>query len=166
MTEGLAIDIDLAAQRLCLRDGARVLAAYPVSTARNGPGERMNSECTPRGRHAIAEKIGDGAEPGTVFVGRVPTGEIYTPALAAAHPGRDWILTRILWLEGLEEGVNRGGEVDSKARYIYIHGTPEETDMTRPGSRGCVRMRNADLVALFARVGVGTPVTIRDGGTA
>lgn len=162
MTEALAIDIDLDRQRLRLVEGARTLAEYPVSTARNGPGERMHSECTPRGRHAIAEKIGAGAAAGTVFVGRVPTGEIYTPALAAEHPGRDWILTRILWLEGLEPGVNRGGDLDSKARYIYIHGTPDETDMTRPGSRGCVRMRNADIIALFDLVEVGTRVAIVD----
>ena len=163
MIEKLSLAVDLARQRLLVRVGPRVLAEYSVSTARNGPGERMHSECTPRGRHAIAEKIGAGAPAGAVFVGRVPTGEIYTPALAAAQPERDWILTRILWLEGLEPGVNRGGEVDSKARYIYIHGTPDETDLSRPGSRGCVRMRNADLIALFERVEIGTPVSIHDG---
>lgn len=155
------VDIDLASQRLRLFDGTVLVAEYPVSTARNGPGEQLDSECTPRGRHVIAAKIGAGAAPGTVFVGRVPTGEIYSPAFAATQPpGRDWILTRILWLSGCEPGFNQGGDRDTQARYIYLHGTPDETALGRIGSRGCVRMRNADIIALFERVDIGTHVQI------
>lgn len=124
----------------------------------------MHSGCTPRGKHVIAEKIGGGAEINTVFVGRCPTGEIYSPALRRQHPGRDWILTRILWLRGVERGVNRGGEVDSYNRYIYIHGAPDDVPMGTPGSAGCIRMRNKDIIALFERVQVGTPVKIQEAG--
>jgi lipoprotein-anchoring transpeptidase ErfK/SrfK len=156
------IEIDLARQELRLVAGDRAVACYPVSTARNGPGERVDSECTPRGAHAIDEKIGAGCAPNTVFVGRCPTGEIYDEALARRHPGRDWILTRILWLRGLEPGRNAGEGCDTRARYIYIHGTPDSAVLGRPGSRGCIRMRNADIVALFDRVEVGTRVDIRE----
>jgi lipoprotein-anchoring transpeptidase ErfK/SrfK len=155
------LEIDLARQRLRHYEGGRLVREYWVSTARNGPGEVMHSECTPRGRHAIAEKIGAGAPLNSVFVGRRPTGEIWSPAFAATQPaGRDWILTRILWLAGLEPGVNQGGEVDSHARYIYLHGTPDDTALGRPGSRGCVRMRNRDIVELFERVEVGDEVLL------
>jgi len=155
------LEIDILRQRLRHYAGGRLLREYWVSTARNGPGEVMNSECTPRGRHAICEKIGADAPPGSVFVGRQPTGEIYSPAFAATQPpGRDWILTRILWLSGLEAGVNLGGDVDSRARYIYLHGTPDETPLGVPGSRGCVRMRNRDIIELFDRVEVGDEVLL------
>lgn len=155
------IDVDIATQilRVAAPDGVR---EYPVSTAGNGPGELMDSECTPRGRHVVAEKIGDGLPVNAVLVGRVWTGEIYSPAMRAAEPGRDWILTRILWLSGCEPGRNLGGNVDSKSRYIYIHGTPDDTDMSVPGSRGCIRMRNTDLLALYDEVSVDTPVHIHD----
>lgn len=162
MASAERIEVDLGQQELRLLDDARVLARYAVSTARNGPGEIMNSECTPRGAHAIAEKIGAGCAPNTVFVARRPTGEIYDAEFAARHPGRDWILTRILWLTGLEPGFNAGGERDTHARYIYLHGTPDSTPLGVPGSRGCVRMRNADILELFERVEVGTRVDIRE----
>ncbi len=154
------VRIDLARQCLELRVRGAVRKTWPVSTAANGPGEREGSECTPRGGHVIRALIGAGAAPGTVFVGRRPTGECYTPALGAAHPGRDWILTRILWLSGTEPGRNRLGLVDTMRRYIYIHGCPDDTDMTVPGSRGCIRMRNDDVIGLFDRVAVGTRVVI------
>jgi len=154
------IEISIAEQQLrLLRDGV-VQRVYPVSTAANGAGERMHSERTPRGAHAVAEKIGAGEPAGTVFVGRRPTGERYSPALAAASPGRDWILTRILWLRGCEPGRNSGGEVDTRARYIYIHGCPDEVALDRPGSRGCIRMANEDICELFDLVHEGTPVSI------
>lgn len=156
------IDIDIGLQRLRLWQGGALLRVYSVSTARNGPGEREGSECTPRGLHRIAEKIGAGAPANTVFVARRPTGERYDPALRASHPGRDWILTRILWLEGCEPGRNRDGEVDSRRRFIYIHGSPDDVAMGVPGSRGCVRMRNTDVVELFDLVELGTPVDIRE----
>ena len=154
------VRIDLARQRLELHVHGRVRRTWPVSTAANGPGEQEGSECTPRGRHVIRAKIGAGAAPGTVFVARRPTGECYTPGLGAAHPGRDWILTRILWLSGTEPGRNRLGHVDTMRRYIYIHGCPDDADMTVPGSHGCIRMRNDDVIDLFDRVEAGTRVVI------
>lgn len=141
-------------------DQDRLLRRYSVSTASKGPGEQRGSNCTPRGQHIIRARIGGGLPSGTVFVGRRPTGEIHTPELAAAHPGRDWILSRILWLSGREPGVNRLGDVDTMRRYIYIHGCPDSAPMGVPGSIGCVRMRNADIIELFDLVLAGTPVEI------
>ena len=156
------IDISIAEQRLRLLDEAgEVLAGYPVSTALNGPGEKKNSGCTPRGKHIVRAKIGAGQPAGTVFIGRRPTGEVWSPELAAEHPARDFILSRILWLSGCEVGINRLGDVDSMQRYLYIHGTPDTEPMGIPRSHGCVRMRNKDVVELFERVPAGTPVTIR-----
>ncbi len=154
------VHVDLTRQRLELRVRGETCGTWPVSTAVNGPGERQGSECTPRGRHVIRARIGAGAPSGAVFVARRPTGERYTPALGAAHPGRDWILTRILWLSGTEPGRNRLGDVDTMRRYIYIHGCPDDADVTTPGSHGCIRMRNADVIDLFDRVEAGTPVVI------
>ncbi|MCC6302718.1 MAG: L,D-transpeptidase [Gammaproteobacteria bacterium] len=156
------VEVSIGGQRLRLREGARVLMDVPVSTARNGPGETADSECTPRGWHTVHAKIGADCPPNTVFVGRRPTGEIYSREYAAAAPGRDWILTRILWLEGLEPGRNCGGDVDSLRRYIYIHGTPDEVTLGAPGSRGCVRVRNDDVIRLFDLVEVGTRVNIEE----
>ncbi len=156
------IEIDIATQRLKLLTDDLCLQSYSVSTGLNGAGEKQDSFCTPRGSHVIAEKIGDGYAVNTVFVGRRPTGEIYSPELRGEDPDRDWILTRILWLEGTEEGKNRGGNVDSKDRYIYIHGSPDDVAMGRTGSRGCIRMHNSDVVELFDQVEVGVPVEIRE----
>lgn len=133
---------------------------FPVSTASNGPGERMGSECTPKGRHIVRARIGEGQPVGSIFVGRRPTGERYHPRMRARYPGRDWILTRILWLSGLEPGRNRLGDVDTMRRFIYIHGCPEDVDLGTPGSHGCVRMRNTHVIALFDRVPTGTPVLL------
>jgi L,D-transpeptidase YbiS len=154
------IRIDLEAQRLDLLRSDRVVASYPVSTAANGAGERAASEQTPRGLHEIRAKIGAGAPLGTVFVGRRPTGEICTPERLLAEPNRDWILTRILWLRGLERGRNRGRGCDSMRRFIYIHGTPHESAIGTPASHGCVRMTNADVVELFDAIPPGTLVEI------
>lgn len=137
-----------------------LLHCYSVSTATNGVGEQSGSYCTPRGKHSIRAKIGANQPLNTVFVERRPTGEIYTPELGALYPGRDWILTRILWLSGKEVGFNRLGACDTMRRYIYIHGTPDSTKLSQPGSKGCVRMRNADLVKLFDLVPVYTEVCI------
>jgi len=155
------IEIDLRSQTLLLLQGERRVLEYSVSTARNGPGECKGSFCTPRGAHIVRAKIGAAAPINTVFVGRRPTGEIYSPALAARYPGRDWILTRILWLSGCEPGRNRLGDVDTMRRYIYIHGSPDTVPMGVPGSIGCVRMRNADIVGLFDRIEAGTPILIQ-----
>ena len=153
--------IDLASQTLDLLEGERVLNRYAVSTAFNGPGEERNSGCTPRGLHSIRIRVGGGCPEGAVFVGRRPTGEIYGEELAKRCPERDWILTRILWLTGLEPGRNRGGSVDTLRRYIYIHGCPDSAPVGEPCSHGCIRMRNADLIALFDLVPAGTLVEIR-----
>jgi L,D-transpeptidase YbiS len=158
----MKIDISLARQELQLRDGqGRVVRTYSVSTAKNGAGEKNGSFCTPRGRHIVRAKIGAGQPPNTVFVRRRPTGEIWTPELHTQYPGRDWMLTRILWLSGCEAGVNRLGDVDTMRRYIYIHGSPDSAEMGKPGSIGCIRMRNADIVELFDLVPAGVPVEIR-----
>lgn len=155
------IDVSLAAQSLTLYDGAgELLARYPVSTASRGAGEQSGSYCTPRGRHVIRARIGAGLPLNTVFVARRPSGEVYTPELAAAFPGRDWILTRILWLSGCEPQRNRLGAVDTMRRYIYIHGCPDSATLGVPGSHGCIRMGNADIVELFERVPAYTPVDI------
>lgn len=153
-------------QQLWLCEGHRVLARYSVSTARNGLGERAGSEQTPRGWHQVRARIGSGAALASVFRGRRPTGEICTAELQAEHPTRDWILTRILWLSGLEPGRNRGMQgdvcVDSMRRYIYLHGTPDSEPMGVPLSHGCIRLHNADIVELFERVPAHTPVFISE----
>jgi lipoprotein-anchoring transpeptidase ErfK/SrfK len=153
----------LAAQTLVLRRGAAPGKTYSVSTSKHGAGELNGSFRTPRGRHVVRAKIGGGAPLNAVFRGRRPTGEIYSPELERAHPGRDWILTRILWLSGTEIGRNRLGPVDTMRRYIYIHGTPDTEPLGVPGSIGCIRMANADIVELFDAVPVGTVVDISDG---
>ena len=158
----MQILIDIPSQTLSLLgDDGACGRRYSVSTARNGAGEASGSFCTPRGRHIIRARIGAGAPIGAAFRGRRPTGEVWTPELAAANPGRDWILTRILWLSGTEPGFNRLGEVDSMRRYIYIHGTPDTEPMGVPLSIGCVRMRNRDVAELFELVPAGTAVDIR-----
>ena len=157
----MRIEISIPRQELSLYgDDGEVLRTYAVSTARKGAGERNGSFRTPRGRHIVRARIGAGAPLNAVFVRRRPTGEIYTPELGAQFPMRDWILTRILWLSGCEPGFNRLGEVDTMRRYIYIHGSPDSVPMGTPGSIGCVRMRNRELVELFDLVSVGTPVHI------
>ncbi len=154
------IIIDITTQRLRLVRDEQVVMEAAISTAKNGPGEMAGSECTPRGRHIIRAKIGAGLPLNTVFVGRRPTGELYSPALAAVQPGRDWVLSRILWLSGCEIGKNRLGSVDSMRRYIYIHGTPDSEPMGVPMSHGCIRMRNDALIRLFDCVEAGTAVVI------
>lgn len=154
------VEIDIAKQTLSLRDAGLALS-WPVSTARNGAGESFGSECTPRGEHRVRIKIGDGCPPGTVFVGRRPTGEIYSAELAAAHQGRDWILTRVIWLTGCESGFNRGGANDTLKRFIYIHGCPDSEPLGTPVSHGCIRMRNDHICELFDRIEIGYRVRIR-----
>ncbi|OQW72110.1 MAG: hypothetical protein BVN35_14790 [Proteobacteria bacterium ST_bin11] len=156
------LDVSITEQRLRFLNNGAVLAEFSVSTAKNGPGEKKGSYCTPTGWHKIRAKIGAGLPINSVLAGRRPTGEIYTPELALQHPQRDWILSRILWLGGLEPGKNRYGDVDSTWRYIYIHGTPDELMQDKPASHGCVRMLNADLIALFEQVTVGCRVWIHE----
>jgi len=159
----LRIRIGVTDQTLELFDDQDALIRrYTISTALNGAGEESGSYCTPRGSHVIRAKIGAGQAVNSVFVRRRPTGEIYTPELGGECPGRDWILTRILWLSGCEPGRNRLGSVDTMRRYIYIHGTPEGVVMGVPGSKGCIRRRNDDILDLFDRVAAGTAVEIED----
>jgi len=140
-------------QKLAVLDRGNLLATYPVSTSKFGLGDRPGSRFTPLGQLQIAEKIGDNAPPGAVFKDRRRTGEI----VLANSPGRDPIVTRILWLRGREsQNANAFG------RDIYIHGTPEERLIGRPASYGCVRMRSTDIVQLYNIVGVGAAVTIVD----
>ena len=150
------IGIDVAAQQLTFGE-----MVYAISTAKNGLGEKNGSFCTPRGRHIVRAKIGAGQPLGAVFVRRRPTGEVWTPELHARYPGRDWMLTRILWLSGKQPGFNRLGDVDTMRRVIYIHGTHEFAEIGKPGSHGCIRMRNQDIVELFDLVPPYTPVDIR-----
>ena len=154
------IEIDLPTQTLRAVENGREAMRCLVSTSSRGAGERTGSFQTPRGAHIIRAKIGAGLAANTVFRARRPTGETYTPELALAHPGRDWILTRILWLSGREVGRNRLGEVDTMRRFIYIHGAAHFAEMGKPGSVGCVRMTNADILKLFDWSEVGTPVNI------
>jgi lipoprotein-anchoring transpeptidase ErfK/SrfK len=161
-SEPRLIKVSIDEQRLQLLESGRIVMDVAVSTAANGPGEIMHSECTPRGLHRIRARIGAGAAVNSVFVGRRVTGEIYTPELKQQHPGRDWMLTRILWLCGMEPGRNRFGDRDSMRRYIYIHGCPEEDPMGTPSSHGCIKMRNAEVMTLFDRVPAGTRVQIQE----
>jgi lipoprotein-anchoring transpeptidase ErfK/SrfK len=159
----VSLRISLAQQSLELLDGAgKLLRRYAVSTALKGAGEQRGSFCTPRGRHVVRARIGAGSPLGAVFKGRRPTGEIWSPELAASHPGKDWILSRILWLSGSEPGRNRLGKVDTMQRYIYIHGTADSEALGEPRSHGCIRMRNQDIIELFDLVPAGTPVNILD----
>ncbi len=155
-----SVVISVSSQTLCLYQGKQKVCQYPISSALNGIGGEKNSGKTPLGRHRIRAKIGEGLPINSVLIGRRPTGEIYTPELAHAYPERDWVLSRILWLSGQEIGMNRLGQVDTMQRYIYIHGTPDSEPMGVPRSHGCIRMRNADVMALFDCVSVGTEVLI------
>ena len=156
------IRVSLENQRLELLDSDKVLKTYRVSTSKNGAGESADSFKTPRGRHVIRAKIGDGSPEGAVFRARRSTGEVYSDELAREHPDRDWVLTRILWLSGTEVGRNRLGSVDTMRRYIYIHGTPYSDRLGEAASLGCIRMSNSDVVELYKLVPLGTVVEIGD----
>lgn len=138
-----------------------LIATYSVSTGKNGVGEKKDSGCTPRGWHQVDSIIGLEHEINSVFVARKWTGEVYSEELASQYPNRDWILTRIIQLNGLEPGRNQGGDVDTKERYIYIHGTPDSTELGKPGSHGCIRMNNKEVIVLGDWVTPGTLVCIQ-----
>lgn len=156
----LTVKITIATQTLCLFADEKLKQEYIISSGKNGVGEVFGSEQTPRGWHIIRAKIGGNYPANTVFVERRATGEIFTPKLRAKFPQRDWILTRILWLSGTELGKNRLGFVDTMRRYIYIHGAPDDVVMGMPGSRGCIRMRNQDIIQLYDQIPIGTCVQI------
>lgn len=162
-SQGLvAIRISPNSQQLFLLRDETIIKTYIISTAKNGLGEEKNSFKTPRGWHMIRAKIGANAPLNAVFKERRFTGEVYTPELNQQYPTRDWILTRILWLSGLEPGFNRLGNVDTMQRYVYIHGSPDERPTGIPTSRGCIRMRNQDIIELFDLVPYGARVFIED----
>jgi len=156
----MSIEINIQNQELIFKNKRLAEKSYRISTAKNGVGQSYGSMKTPLGRHYIRAKIGAGAPENTVFVARRPTGEIYSAELRQQYPDRDWILTRILWLCGCEIGFNRMGNVDTMRRKVYIHGAPDDVLMGTPGSHGCVRMRNCDIIELFQLVSVGEPVFI------
>jgi lipoprotein-anchoring transpeptidase ErfK/SrfK len=160
----VSIEVDLDAQRLVLHRAGRATLDWPVSTGAKGAGECFGSGRTPRGRHVVRAKIGAGLPAGTVFVGRRPTGEVWSPGLAQSAPGRDWILSSLLWQSGTEPGRTRLREVDTMRRFIYIHGAPDDAAMGRPESPGCIRMRNEVGIALFDLVPPGCEVMIHEGG--
>lgn len=157
-----SLEVDIATQKMILFSQGNIVRVFDISTGKKGVGELYGSEKTPRGLHVIRAKIGAGSPANAVFVKRRPTGEIYTPDLRSQFPDRDWILTRILWLSGLEVGKNRLGQVDTMRRYVYIHGTPDDVPMGIPGSRGCIRMRNADIIGLFDAIPPGTRLLIKE----
>lgn len=154
------ISIDVNKQQLTLLHGETEILKYTVSTAKNGTGQKNGSECTPVGWHSVRAKIGATAKENTVFIGRRATGEVFTEKLKENNPERDWILTRILWLSGQESGGNRGGEVDTMRRYIYIHGCPDSDSFITPSSHGCVKMRNKDIIELYENINAGIRVLI------
>lgn len=158
----MRIEVNVSEQTLVLHRDELPPQQYSVSTALNGVGQQDGSGCTPLGKHRVRARIGAEQVSGAVFVGRRPTGEVWTGELAQRFPRRDWILSRILWLCGEEPGYNRLGDVDSMRRFIYIHGTPDIEPMGIARSHGCIRMRNTDIIELFGLVPVGCPVLIRE----
>lgn len=156
------IKINLTLQKLFLMDNDDIIREYTISSGKNGIGEVRDTGMTPRGMHIVRAKIGGECPVNTVFRSRRPTGEIYQAGWREQFPDKDWILTRIMWLSGLEVGKNRLGNVDTMQRYIYIHGTPDEVEMGTPGSKGCIRMRNENIVELYNLVPVGTRVLLEE----
>ena len=142
--------------------GGELVKSYIISTSKRPPSNVKNSLGTPRGLHEIAERIGAGQPPGMVFKSRVPTGRHFSEVLEREPHNENLITSRILWLRGLEPGVNRGGDVDTYERYVYIHGTNHDDRIGEPLSAGCVLMRNLDIVELYEDVRVGDRVWIGD----
>jgi L,D-transpeptidase YbiS len=157
------LEVDIPQQKLFVfkNKNKKPIKEYLISTAKKGVGQVYGSEQTPQGLHVIRAKIGANYPANTVFIKRRATGELFVPEMREQFPERDWILTRIFWLCGLEVGKNRFGNVDSMKRRIYIHGSPDDVVMGVPGSRGCVRMRNADIIELFETIPAGTKVLIK-----
>ena len=149
--------VDVSEQKLYLLEGGKILKTYPVSTSKFGVGNRQNSGKTPLGWHRVAKKIGAGAALNTIFRNRINTGKFFISAAS----GDDLVTTRILWLEGMEPGVNKGKRIDSFKRLIYIHGTAEENLIGTPASHGCIRMKNKDVVELFDKLQEKSSVLIR-----
>ena len=158
-----SITIDVAEQQLRLFDeDGHLLRQYPVSTSKKGTGNRNGSEQTPLGLHRIKDKLGGAMPVNEVFIGRVPHGNLEECIERGVDLPDDVIMSRIMWLEGMEPGRNQGGYVDTYQRYIYIHGTNHEDSIGTPSSIGCIRMRNEDVVDLFRLVDIGSEVLITE----
>ena len=160
-SKDVSIEIDISEQRLYLIEGLDIKASYPVSSSKYGEGSIENSFKTPLGFHVVKEKIGEGAEKNTIFKSRINTRRSADIIEEYQDSDDDFVTSRIMWLDGTEEGKNRGGSVDSFSRYIYIHGTHEEGLIGTKASHGCIRMFNADAIELFERIKKGTKVVIR-----
>lgn len=159
--EKAVLIVDVPRQELYLVQNLRIVKTFPVSTSRYGIGGQYGSQKTPPGTHRIKEKFGAGAKMGTVFIARSRTNRVSEIYSDSTDIHEDLVTTRILWLDGLEDGVNRGGDVDSHSRLIYIHGTPEEGLIGTPQSNGCIRMKNSDVIELFDLANEGTLVEIQ-----
>ena len=157
---GDVIYISVQRQRLFHAKAGQLLGDFPIATASRGLGAEVDTYKTPTGLHRVGEKFGDEVPPLGILKDRVFTGQLADTDFAGVD--KDWITSRILWLEGLEPGVNQGGTVDSHERFIYIHGTANERSVGSPSSMGCIRMRNTDIIALYDRVPVGALVVVLD----
>ena len=158
----LVLIVEVTRQKLYVIQDEEVIRTYPVSTSKYGIGNKEGSNKTPLGTHRIYEKVGEGVKIGTIFKARISTGGIAKIYHDSTDVEQDFIITRIMCLEGLEPGVNKGEGMDSRDRHIHIHGTPEEGLIGRPASHGCIRMKNDDVVELFDLVKIGTLVEIKE----
>ena len=159
--ESAHIEVDISEQRLYLIENSLIKASYPISTSKYGEGSIENSFKTPLGKHSIKEMIGEEAEINTIFTSRINTKRSATIIDQFEDTDNDYVTSRIMWLDGEEDGFNKGGNVDSFRRYIYIHGTHEEGLIGTKASHGCIRMFNYDVIELFNLVNIGTKVLIR-----
>ena len=159
--ESAHIEVDISEQRLYLIENSLIKASYPISTSKYGEGSIENSYKTPLGKHSIKEMIGEEAEINTIFTSRINTKRSATIIDQFEDTDNDYVTSRIMWLDGEEDGLNKGGNVDSFRRYIYIHGTHEEGLIGTKASHGCIRMFNYDVIELFNLVNIGTKVLIR-----
>jgi lipoprotein-anchoring transpeptidase ErfK/SrfK len=160
-SESAHIEVDISEQRLYLIENSLIKASYPISTSKYGEGSIENSFKTPLGKHSIKEMIGQEAEINTIFTSRINTKRSATIIDQFEDTDNDYVTSRIMWLDGEEDGFNKGGNVDSFRRYIYIHGTHEEGLIGTKASHGCIRMFNYDVIELFNLVNIGTKVLIR-----
>ena len=160
-SESAHIEVDISEQRLYLIENSLIKASYPISTSKYGEGGIENSFKTPLGKHSIKEMIGEEAEINTIFTSRINTKRSATIIDQFEDTDNDYVTSRIMWLDGEEDGLNKGGNVDSFRRYIYIHGTHEEGLIGTKASHGCIRMFNYDVIELFNLVNIGTKVLIR-----
>ena len=159
--ESVHIEVDISEQRLYLIENSLIKASYPISTSKYGEGSIENSFKTPLGKHSIKEMIGEEAKINTIFSSRINTKRSATIIDQFEDTDNDYVTSRIMWLDGEEDGFNKGGNVDSFRRYIYIHGTHEEGLIGTKASHGCIRMFNYDVIELFNLVNIGTKVVIR-----